>query len=410
MATFVANGNNPVDMYDLYDLKDVTQSGVTVVDHTSSTFTVSFDGHYVRYYSSSGDFTYPGGAASFPHGTITKIDVFHGSILPADRLYQFSGFSYDAQECFADSTDHFTVTRKILANNNSSIIGSHGDDVLIGWSGGDRMVGLDGDDHYSVDDPNDIVDETGGSGEDTVIAVVDFDLSDTTHVKGAVENLSLGMANGVKATGNSLDNTIVGNNFANILDGRGGADHLIGGKGDDLYIVDNRGDVVEEKAVPGDGVDTVQSSVSFSLADPVHALGQIEKLTLTGTGSINGTGNGLANTILGNNAANLINGGAGADTMRGLGGNDTYVVDNPGDIVDETYGSGTDTVRASISFSLADHVHAIDQSKTSPLPARPTSMAPAMSWPTSSSAISASTSSTAAPAATASTAVPARTR
>src|SRR4029079_18971208 len=112
----------------------------------------------------------------------------------------------------------------------------------------------------------------------------------------------------IKATGNSLDNTIIGNNFANILDGRGGADHLIGGKGDDLYVVDNKGDVVEEKTVPGDGVDTVQSSVSFSLADPVHALGQIEKLTLTGTASINGTGNALANTILGNNAANLING------------------------------------------------------------------------------------------------------
>ena len=52
----------------------------------------------------------------------------------------------------------------------------------------------------------------------------------------------------------------------------------------------------------------MQSSVAFSL------LGQyIENLTLTGTASINGTGNSLANTITGNSANNVLSGGGGSD-------------------------------------------------------------------------------------------------
>ena len=50
----------------------------------------------------------------------------------------------------------------------------------------------------------------------------------------------------------------------------------------------------------GDGTDTVLSSISFNLADSVHAIGSIENLTLTGTGAINATGNALDNVLIGN--------------------------------------------------------------------------------------------------------------
>ena len=49
-----------------------------------------------------------------------------------------------------------------------------------------------------------------------------------------------------------------------------------GGRGNDVYIVDSAGDRVIERS--GQGIDTVKSSVSFSL-NGTHA----EKLVLTGT-------------------------------------------------------------------------------------------------------------------------------
>ena len=68
--------------------------------------------------------------------------------------------------------------------------------------------------------------------------------------------------------------------------------------------VDNAGDVVNETG--GDGTDTVQSWISFSLADPVHAIGEIENLTLLGTGALNATGNDLGNVLIGNSGNNIL--------------------------------------------------------------------------------------------------------
>ena len=111
---------------------------------------------------------------------------------------------------------------------------------------------------------------------------------------------------------------------------------MVGGAGDDVYVVDNAGDVVVEAA--GEGVDLVQSSVTHTLGD------NVENLTLTGSGAINGMGNSLANYITGNSAANTLaggdgndtlDGGTGADTMTGGVGDDVYVVDNAGDVVVE---------------------------------------------------------------------------
>ena len=55
---------------------------------------------------------------------------------------------------------------------------------------------------------------------------------------------------------------------------------MFGGTGNDTYVVDHSGDVVNETG--GNGLDTVQSSITFNLSDAVHAIGGIENLTLTG--------------------------------------------------------------------------------------------------------------------------------
>jgi hypothetical protein len=100
----------------------------------------------------------------------------------------------------------------------------------------------------------------------------------------------------------------------------------------------------------GDGIDTIRSSISFTL--PIF----VENLTLTGVGPTNGTGNGLNNRITGNPGNNRLNGRTGADRMFGRAGNDTYYVDAAGDVTYETVAGGIDTVRSTVTHTLRVNV------------------------------------------------------
>lgn len=221
------------------------------------------------------------------------------------------------------------------------LIGGAGNDVLDGGTGIDRMVGGLGDDVYYVDNIKDEVVELAGEGRDTVHSTVNFSL-----VGKSIETLILEGTADLKATGNEQANTLVGNAGNNILDGGAGIDTMSGGLGDDTYYVDRVEDRVIEN--PGEGNDTVYSSVAFSLAGS-----NVENLYLTGTANINATGSDGNDKLFGNDGNNSINGGAGADLMAGGLGDDTYYVDDAGDRVIEKAGQGNDTVYATVSFSAA---------------------------------------------------------
>jgi Ca2+-binding RTX toxin-like protein len=226
-----------------------------------------------------------------------------------------------------------------LANN---LIGNSGINRLDGGAGSDTLIGGAGDDIYVIDDTSDVVTESENAGTDTIEASVSYTLAIN------VENLTLTGESNVNGIGNTGNNTITGNIGINLLDGGTGADTMIGGAGDDTYVIDNTGDVVTE--IDGGGTDTVEASVTYTLA------ANVEKLTLTGSVEINGTGNADNNTLIGNIGINRLDGGAGADTMEGGRGNDTYVIDNIGDVVTEAAGQGTDTVEASIDHTLSTDV------------------------------------------------------
>ncbi|WP_161600763.1 glycosyl hydrolase [Teichococcus oryzae] len=99
----------------------------------------------------------------------------------------------------------------------------------------------------------------------------------------------------------------------------GGGDIMQGGAGDDTYNIFSSSDRVVEKA--GAGTDTVQTWIgSYTLPD------HVENLTFYGSGWSNGTGNGLANIIIGNSGANVLNGMGGNDVLTGGAGADLFVI------------------------------------------------------------------------------------
>lgn len=126
-----------------------------------------------------------------------------------------------------------------------------------------------------------------------------------------------------------------------ILDGGVGADTMAGGIGNDIYVIDDAGDVVLEARE--EGIDTVQSSISYQLKD------NFENLTLTGGEHINGTGNSTNNVITGNKVNNILDGGTGIDTLIGGEGDDTYIVDQTGDVVIELPERSLNVTRVNIT-------------------------------------------------------------
>ena len=222
--------------------------------------------------------------------------------------------------------------------------GNGGDDTLHGGGGNDHLYGGEGSDHLYGEDGNDFLDGGagvdylyGGSGDDAYIYDGQEQLQElagagTDTVESSVsytlaanfENLTLTGA-AYQAGGNDLNNVLIGTSGANRLYGGQGSDRMIGGAGDDAYQVDDQGDLVIEAA--GDGVDSVQSEISYWLADNVENLTLVPTLQPNGTRvpqGIEGYGNALDNRVIGNLANNILGGGAGNDTLTGWGGADRF--------------------------------------------------------------------------------------
>ena len=216
----------------------------------------------------------------------------------------------------------------IIGNNNGNTLsGTNNDDEIQGLGGNDTLRGRNGDDDLYGGDGKDRLE--GGDGDD-------------------------------------------------LLDGGAGADRMIGGNGNDFYYVDNTGDVLVEAGGNAGGEDRVYSQITWTLAD------RFEHLYLQGTADLNGTGNTLNNYITGNSGNNvlsglagddylygeggndrlvggggndLLNGGSGVDHMTGGNGGDGYVVDNVGDVVNETGTGGSDEIYTSISYSIENNLN-----------------------------------------------------
>ncbi|MDB5745298.1 MAG: hypothetical protein JWP72_146, partial [Massilia sp.] len=239
----------------------------------------------------------------------------------------------------------FTGSGNFIGTGNALdnvINGGAGNDTLNGLGGADIMTGGAGNDIYLVDTFADVVVELAvGGGLDEVRS------SGPAYTLSAnIENLSFTGTGSFHGTGNALSNGLYGGAGNDTLDGQGGSDTMTGGLGNDTYLVNTSGDATIEAL--GAGLDQVLSTaLSYTLWNNVENLG------FTGTGNFSGTGNALANVLVGGagndtlnglDGADRLSGGAGNDTLNGGAGNDILVFGAAGFGADDIIGFDADAV------------------------------------------------------------------
>ncbi len=288
--------------------------------------------------------------------TASRIDLNPGTFSDCDGMTMNVAIAYACDiENAAGGLASDSLTGNALANilqgnggndtllgeaGNDTLNGGIGNDILRGGTGADILLGGAGDDLFYADAVDYLLQFDGGLGYDILyfsgtptvsFAYADYGFEEMWLLDGSAAVTGTTGADVLNGTdlgdtinGLAGDDTLNGGNGADILAGDAGndvlngglgADTMIGGDGNDTYTVDNIGDVADETG--GSGIDTVNSSVSFTL------LGDIEKLTLTGSSHLNGTGNGLANVLTGNGGNNILEGRGGADQLIGGNGTDT---------------------------------------------------------------------------------------
>ena len=250
---------------------------------------------------------------------------------------------------------------------------------VVGTGYGDRIYGDGGDNVIAPGAGNDFVDGRGGS--DTIDyrsarGAIELDLvGGTAHQDGTGEiSAQFGMGPSwtfypfeaddyaastdtlvsiENALGSALADTLKGDIKANMLAGNGGDDRINGRGGSD--VID--GGAGNDTLTGGGGTDTATYALAGAGVRVSLAIAAAQKTSGAGTDTLSGfenlAGSAFADKLTGDGLSNRLDGGAGADTLRGGGGNDCYIVDEGGDLVLEIAGEGTDTVLASVSFSLA---------------------------------------------------------
>ena len=310
-------------------------------------------------------------------------------------------------------------------DGNDVVQAGEGDDEIVGGQGGGDDIYDGGTGSNTISYPSATNSVTidlraeDRSEQDTLGGTTIGELLDNADppLGGYDPNLPVGYAEGEdigtdvlidiqNATGGAGNDTIFGNDNANIISGAGGNDDLSGGAGNDTFnytvgdgvdIIDG-GDDTDTLAVSGttgdDTIDvtvnglgaitviegmtptTVESYTVDGLAngaagDTLSYAGSSSGVTVnlslgsaTGFTSIAGIenviGGSFDDTLTGDSGDNRLDGGANGvlgDTMAGGLGNDTYVVDSSLDTVTESANEGTDTVLSSLAdYTLTANV------------------------------------------------------
>jgi Ca2+-binding RTX toxin-like protein len=288
-------------------------------------------------------------------------------------LYGTGGYAHDIANCGPDDD---LVTNINSPGNDSTVAGVS---TIMQFDGGTGIDTLSADLGHMTDPL--VFDEAAPS---------DFDLPNGGYIRNfeIFRDVTTGSGNDRIVLRDRRNNRLALRGGNDICNPGLGNDAVNGGTGEDMLILDYSVGDDEDT-----GPITRQGSTSFferrristgTLLDQISSNG-FEKLVFTGTskndifdgysgddimrgGAGNDTltgsnGNDLIfgeagnDTLTGNSHNDWLDGGPGADTMNGAQNNDTYIVDDPGDdVVESAAQYGTDTVRASIDFTLPTHV------------------------------------------------------
>lgn len=296
---------------------------------------------------------------------------------------------------------------------NDTLVGLAGSDTMLGGAGNDSMRGGLGNDFYLVDSLSDVVVENANEGRDTVVTTISYSLNVPQRVHVENLRVSNSVLLGLELTGNALNNGLAGgvgndsmsglggndqlygyagddnlnggegndtldggighdtltggngNDYlrggngndvldgssgSDTLDGGSGADTLKGGVGNQVYYLDDSGDVIEGETV-GAGNDSIILSYALGWSDVTSErrnfydmsskATHIENLSVQGiqVGSYHIVGNDLNNAISGGYHHDVIGGGAGNDSVSGGFGEDILYGDLGNDLLLGGYGN-----------------------------------------------------------------------
>ena len=154
----------------------------------------------------------------------------------------------------------------------------------------------------------------GTAGNDTLIgSAVVANTGQQIQGLGGNDTLTAGTGGNTTVDGGDGDDTL---NDAGAAAAAGIVDTLIGGIGNDTYVVTRANDVIVEQLDAG--TDVVRTNLSTYLLP-----GNVENFVYTGTGAVTATGNALANAFTGGAGNDTLTGGGGNDTLNGGGGTNT---------------------------------------------------------------------------------------
>jgi Ca2+-binding RTX toxin-like protein len=273
-------------------------------------------------------------------GYATADSIFGGD--GADVIYGRDGSDALSGDPGADALVGENGNDTLLGGaDNDSLQGGNGDDVLDGGTGNDLLAGgiYDTWNGNYTGYGSDTYRFGVGGGQDTIF--------DRNGAVGEIDTIALGAGVGtsdvqlLRVNTNDLSVELVGTTDKITV-----SSHFNGA---------NAGDGAIELIRFADGTVWDAARIAASALTTTQGTAAAETLN-GGTGADRLLGLDGNDTLNGNAGNDWLDGGLGTDTMRGGAGDDVYVVDATADSVTENASEGTDTVRASVTWTLGANV------------------------------------------------------